>query len=377
MASSKGSAASLALSRFHVVHKKLLSISNGQATIVDMDRLAGAPKEDELLLSLLERLEAIPFVRKAEYVKHEFLWESRRIDALLRLKTDAGLFEYFTEAKRSFLGTSVTHAVASYARELAQHGIRLLLVAPYLPGPTAERLIEGGVDFVDLEGNTHISLEPHYHWTSIGHRKKTDSEEQRPLTAATLQVWFVLAAHPDSSAWTVREIAASAGVSKSKAAKTLGEFSRHTLPRRDLEDQLLYGYRNVLRPRLVIGRYRPQEKNIDDFLARFQEAAATMGFRYALSGAPAAHRLQKFYRAQDATIFVEPEVRNLTKRLRLLPDRKGPVTLLESFGDLVYWRTVEGARLTHPWLIYAELMNNSDPRAHEAAQELRREFLEE
>jgi hypothetical protein len=28
-----------------------------------------------------------------------------------------------------------------------------------------------------------------------------------------------------------------------------------------------------------------------------------------------------------------------------------------------------------PWLIYAELLNASDPRAREAAEELRQEFL--
>jgi len=28
-----------------------------------------------------------------------------------------------------------------------------------------------------------------------------------------------------------------------------------------------------------------------------------------------------------------------------------------------------------PWLVYSELMNADDPRAHEAALELRREFL--
>lgn len=31
--------------------------------------------------------------------------------------------------------------------------------------------------------------------------------------------------------------------------------------------------------------------------------------------------------------------------------------------------------LAHPWLIYTELMYSSDLRAHEAAEELKREFL--
>ncbi len=371
-----------------VVHKNVLSISNGHARIVDMSRSTASPEERNFLISLRERLKELPFVRSVKYVKHEFPWESRRVDALLRIETDARSFDYFTELKRSFLGASVTHAAVSYAKELAKHGIKLLLFAPYIPGPTAELLIKGGVDFVDLEGNTHISLEPHYHWTSIGHRKQANFDQQRLMTAATLQVLFATTAHPESAAWTVRELAAAAGVSKSKAANARRELIRNgTLQevkgrfrptdQQDLTDQLLQGYRQVLRPRLLIGRFRPPEKSIESFVSRLQDAAAADGFRYALTGGPAAHRLQKFYFGPEAPVFIEPTVvgRLPPRSLRLLPDREGPVVLLKAFGDLVYWRTTDGASLTNPWLIYAELMNGPDPRAHEAARHLREEFL--
>jgi len=59
----------------------------------------------------------------------------------------------------------------------------------------------------------------------------------------------------------------------------------------------------------------------------------------------------------------------------LLPDRSGPITLLRAFGELVFWRQVSSWMVAPPWLVYSELMNADDPRAHEAALELRREFL--
>ena len=125
----------------------------------------------------------------------------------------------------------------------------------------------------------------------------------------------------------------------------------------------------------MIGRYRPAEENIEDFLARLQESAKADGFRYSLSGGPAAYLLQRFYQGTQAPIFIESTSSDLPKQLRLLPDREGPVTLLKAFGDLVFWRTREGTKLAHRWLIYAELMTQPDPRAHEAAEELRQEFL--
>jgi len=38
-------------------------------------------------------------------------------------------------------------------------------------------------------------------------------------------------------------------------------------------------------------------------------------------------------------------------------------------------RNTDPFPLAHPWLIYSELMNSAEPRAHEAAEELKREYL--
>lgn len=48
--------------------------------------------------------------------------------------------------------------------------------------------------------------------------------------------------------------------------------------------------------------------------------------------------------------------------------------VMRAFGTPVFWRAVGALTVAHPWLIYAQLMNSEDPRAHEAAEELRREF---
>lgn len=74
-------------------------------------------------------------------------------------------------------------------------------------------------------------------------------------------------------------------------------------------------------------------------------------------------------------LFLHPSTRTVAQQLRLLPDRDGLVTILRAFGEMVFWEERDGHTLAPPWLIYAELMNSSDPRAYEAAQKLRREFL--
>ena len=100
--------------------------------------------------------------------------------------------------------------------------------------------------------------------------------------------------------------------------------------------------------------------------------AAAQKIPYSLTGGPAADAIQHFYRSSEVPVFLNA---GNHRALRLLPDRTGPVVLLKPFGDLVYWREFEGKMVAPPWLVYAELLNSSDPRAREAAEELRQEFL--
>jgi hypothetical protein len=100
-----------------------------------------------------------------------------------------------------------------------------------------------------------------------------------------------------------------------------------------------------------------------------------LGVRFSLTGGPAAELLQHFYRGPDTPLFLDRWNADIQKRLELLPDRQGPVMVLHAFGEPVFWKTLQGVTVAHPWLIYAELMHSEDPRAHEAAEELRREFI--
>lgn len=99
--------------------------------------------------------------------------------------------------------------------------------------------------------------------------------------------------------------------------------------------------------------------------------------KFALTGGPAADLLQHYYRGPEVPLFLSESAPAVLQRLGLLPDRSGSVIVLGAFGAPVFWRTVDQMPIAHPWLIYAELMDGADPRGHEAAEELRREFLEQ
>lgn len=144
----------------------------------------------------------------------------------------------------------------------------------------------------------------------------------------------------------------------------------------DFVDQLVSGYRQILRPRLMIGRFRAREKCVDDFLDRLQREASAHGFEFALTGGHASYKVRQHYKGPTVTIFVRPVVQDLPRRLELFPDREGPIVLLKGFGEPAFWKEVDQTAIAHPWMIYAELLADALPRGHEAAEELRSEALQ-
>jgi hypothetical protein len=295
-------------------------------------------------------------------------------------------FRFRGEFKTSYLDRpSVNTVVADAVNYHRDGGCPTLVFARYVPLPTAEQFLEAGVNFVDLAGNLHLVLGNQYERTIMGHVEPRKAQERQRITAAQLQVLFLFATQPESVAWPVREIGTQAGVGKSKAASVRSELIASGLitkahpnrfrPTKATEELLVSGYSQVLRPKLVIGRFRAPERDLADFLKRLPHAFEGSSWRYALSGGPAAEALQHFYRGAELPLFVSDDGAELRQRLRLLPDRSGPITLLRAFGELLFWRQASSWMVAPPWLVYSELMNADDPRAHEAALELRREFL--
>lgn len=332
----------------------------------------------------LEQLRALPFVREVAFAP-----ASPGADGALTVSTPAGSFRFAVEVKTSFLDRALANAIAALSARLARdHDQRLLLLGPYIPRPTGERLIAAGVNFLDLAGNMHLGLGENYSRTVLGRLQAMRTGPGRLLSPAVVQVLFTFACSPESARWPVRELATAAGVSKSKAADArLQLLSDGTLQGaagerrlRDpkiLRERLLTGYTHVLRPRLLVNRFRSPEGNPEEFIRRVAEALESTNVKFALTGGPAADLLQHYYRGPEVPLFLSESAPAVFQRLRLLPDQSGPVIVLRAFGAPVFWRTVDQTPVAHPWLIYAELMDAADPRGHDAAEELRRELLEQ
>jgi hypothetical protein len=307
-----------------------------------------------------------------------------RPDQAVELRARRGKFEFPLEVRRSHLSTTMTNALISVTKP----GRPLMLFARYISRPTGERLADAGINFVDEAGNLNVSLGENHHTLILGKQDQRAGPEQKRVSAATTQVLFAFLVRQDAIACTVRDLAILAGISKTAAAdarqmllaeKVLQESAGKHLRLREtrlLQERFLEGYPRVLRPHLFIGRYRSQERDPDQFVKRFAEFAQQNNLEWALTGGAGAAELDRFYRGEETTLFIGHSAQDVPRRMALVPDRKGPVTLLRLFGPLVVLPRPEGRPTAHPWLLYAELLQHDDPRRLEAAEEIRMRYLQ-
>jgi hypothetical protein len=198
------------------------------------------------------------------------------------------------------------------------------------------------------------------------------------------QVLFALLVQPDLLNAPLRMLAQVAGVATATAANRLTQLReegllheadqerRLTEPHRLLE-LWLKGYETLVRPRLLIGRYRIQETD-PEALERQIERALGDEVLWAFGGGAAAYRLTGYYRGPETVVHVQPGAFDLARRLRALRADDGPLILLRAPGPIAF----EGAepRTVAPLLVYTELLFAGDKRAREAAIEIQRKYPE-
>ena len=376
----RGSTPSCARFRLHLVQQLRLSISNGHGIILD------TMKPSPTLGPLLDEIRRLPFVKGLDFSEGTRGVDSGT-DGILKVRTPEGIYTFLVEQKRSYLDRGILNALIAYAKlsDKKRHE-PLLLLARFIPKPSAQRLIDAGVNFLDQAGNMHLVLGRNYERTIIGNKENGAAKDGQRVSPASTQLLFTFATIEQAGTWTVRQLAEASGLSKSNVANVQQQLvDREILKKsgrgfefRDkerLQEELLRGYEIALRPKLLIGRFRSPLKDLDGTIAEINEASRDLSIRWSATGGPAAYALQRFYRGLELPIFLDSFPEQLRRRSRILPDRTGPLILLRSFGTIPFWREAEPLPLAHPWLIYSELINSSDPRAHEAAEELKREYL--
>ncbi len=323
----------------------------------------------------LEQLRELPFVRRARATA---LARNAAGDARIRLDLIDGSRENLAVAiQTSHLRRGqATHIQTQMGDE------RWLLAAPHVGTPLAAELEERGIQFIDRQGNCFIQIGDRFCARVQGRPAPKAAPRAKELRAAGYQVMFALLVDPELVKAPQRAIAEMAGTSRQPVIDLLARWEAERVlvrsgrryawvepPGAQLLDRWIAGYLASLRGKLEVGRFRVSARGPEEVEALLEEHAP--GVRY--GGTAGGYRLSGHYRGPNTMAHLGPASAPLRRQLRAVPDPEGELIWMRHVGEASAQSPQPDT--VNPLLVYAELVDDPDPRAGELAAMVREEWL--
>ena len=305
-------------------------------------------------------------------------WEQRhgqlRADALVQLSIDEWNQKLPVEIKTGLRPQSLGIVID----QIHQYAQPSLLVTDYVSPPMAETLKRHGIWYLDAAGNAYIESPPVHIWIK-GERLQTadllgPQKLGRAFSPSGLKVLLLLLIRPDVLTANYREIALMADVAHGTVGwvvpdlEKMGFISRFGNARRLVNIESLFerwaeAYLRVLRPKLLLGRYRTE------LIERLN--LSTLGkYDIALGGDIAGAHLTKYLKSAHATFYVNRIEPRMIAEFRMSKHEFGNIEFLRRF-----WSVDRDEKLAPIPVVYADLMGTGDARNFEIAKIIRGQFF--
>lgn len=336
------------------------------------------PAEQKILDAVLARLNVLGLA--GEVIEHQpQLGGGRyRPDALVRLGRGDDKTLYTVEVKTALRPANLGIAL----HQLQPFGEAGMLFADYVTPQIAETLRAQNIAFADAAGNAYINRPPWYIY--VKGQKPTEGayapkQLGRAFQASGLRVLFALLCKRGLANENYRAIAKVAGVAHGTVGWVMAELpalgfvadiagKRRLLQPERLLQQWAEAYARNLRPKLVLGRYQPDDN-------AWQKTIDPLKYGAVWGGETAVAKLTTILRPEIATLYVragEPaQLHALMHAARLRPNERGNVELLTRFWEFEN----DPPELAPHILVYADLMATGDARCIEAAREIHGEII--
>jgi hypothetical protein len=251
----------------------------------------------------------------------------------------------------------------------------------YVSPEAAARLHARGLQFIDTVGNAFINQPPLFIFVT-GNRPRnmeTAVPAVRLFKGVGLKIAYLLLCRPDLVGRPYRELAEMAHVALGTVNGTMmdmirkgfivdmGKRGKMLQGRKSLLERWVMAYPDVLKPKILLGRFRGDGNWWDD--TRFDPIVAQWG------GEVAAAKLTGYLKPATVTLYADKNrLTELVLACRLKKDPRGNVEILERF-----WPPVDGfgeGDTVHPILIYADLVAIGDQRTMETARMIHADLID-
>jgi hypothetical protein len=328
-------------------------------------------------------LQELPFVKAASIRKANPQTSNqgafRHPDAILDVETYRGTYEFLVELKKTHLTYALADGLIAQAGQ-ADHPLMFFAIS--VPRKIGRYLGERGINYVDQAGNYRVQIDADFMAVIEGRTPIKLPAAGRGIAVPGYRVLFTILTRPELLNSPVRTLAETAAVSKTTAAETIARLAqegllspvqgqRSVLNPKVLLERWILGY-ETLRPRMIIGRFRTQDADPSALEERVEKELGE-SLVWAWGGGSAAMRITKHYRGEETVLHVCDPANDLPRRLRALPAADGPL-IIQRTPTKTAFEGIE-PHTVHPLLVFADLMVNTNPRAREAALEIRERYI--
>ncbi|MGB6152021.1 MAG: type IV toxin-antitoxin system AbiEi family antitoxin [Pricia sp.] len=298
-------------------------------------------------------------------------------DALLTIKGQ----QFIVEAK-SAIRTSNQGLILSQLQQLKQQSDRpIIVIADFISKNATEALKGIGINYIDTAGNAFIKHKDLV-FLIEGQKKvnKEKTNQPRAFQEAGIKILFHLLSNPEHLQDTYRTIADKADVSLGSVSHVMAELEhlnfllktkdkRILKNKKELLERWIVEYNTILRPRIVRKRMRfviaDDVRNWRNINTHNNNGVIFWG------GEPGGALLTNNLRPEKFTVFTNLELAEVSKALRLVPDQKGEVEVLQKFWNSDF----ENTDIAPTLLVYADLINSGLGRNIETAKQIQEHEL--
>jgi len=337
-------------------------------------------KEEQILLPALTKL------REMTGFEAEILdlpaKRNESVDAIIQMSKGEQSYTFEADIKTELRTAALSNVLN---RQKLSDG-RIIMVSRYIPTPMKDELKANGISYIESSGNCYIETSGIYIYINDQRNSLLKTIEETKLWAPSgMKFLFVILMDQELLNSSYRNIAHTAGVALGNIGSFIYELKREgyviTGTRNKQEVLLLENrtmlidkwadmYRNILRPKLLIGRFRFNKK--EDRENWQNHVASDLGIYW---GAETAGAILTSYLSPEVfTIYSNEDRFELMKKLKIVPDQLGEVELLRPFWNEKVFST-DGDTVP-PLLAYAELISSFDSRNRETAMRIKEKHVE-
>jgi hypothetical protein len=248
-----------------------------------------------------------------------------------------------------------------------------ILITQYITPQLADRLKELDMQFLDTAGNGYINL-PNMFLFIKGNKTKESLVKEKPIRTfqpAGLRLIYALLCNPGLENETYRVMANAANIANGAVAWAIkdlkklgylidmGKKGRRLIKKKELLQRWVNLYAELLRPKLLIGRFTTDNIN-------WWKNKDIINLNALYGGETAAALLTKYLKPQNHTIYSKDNYGKLLLQLKLKNDPNGNIEVLEKFWNFEDARADNN--LVNPVLIYADILATGDNRNIETAK---------